>query len=286
MSIAYLRNQLENLKREREAQNRKFQDEEKKLRTEIENENYRLEEENQNIRNQQYDERSKIIEELNNKEMNKLKNNIREKYEMEYNRNTLENEFESKYKNTIYENEHKKSIKEVENDNSLQSKKINNIFEEDLKRLNYDNKVIEIEKEKKLRELELNNIEQKNKYEEEKKNIENAHIIDMKKQDLYIYEKKEESKIKSKIDEYEHKSTINKEKNKTESEEIKLNQELLLNEKQIENDQKKALFNIQNNLEEQLMMQEIGDRRDMILLQMLNSQLFENAKNQSQSHQN
>lgn len=286
MSIAYLRNQLENLKREREAQNRKFQDEEKKLRTEIENENYRLEEENQNIRNQQYDERSKIIEELNNKEMNKLKNNIREKYEMEYNRNTLENEFESKYKNTIYENEHKKSIKEVENDNSLQSKKINNIFEEDLKRLNYDNKVIEIEKEKKLRELELNNIEQKNKYEEEKKNIENAHIIDMKKQDLYIYEKKEESKIKSKIDEYEHKSTINKEKNKTESEEIKLNQELLLNEKQIENDQKKALFNIQNNLEEQLMMQEIGDHQDMILLQMLNSQLFENAKNQSQSHQN
>ena len=163
-------------------------------------------------------------------------------------------------------------------------KKINNTFEEDLKKLDNDNKEIEIEKEKNLQKIMINNIEQKNKYEEQKENIENEHIIDMKNKEIELNKKIQDSKTKSKIDKDNHNLSIDKEQKKTEIEEEKLNQDLLFNENQIENDKKVALLNIDINKEEQLMMQEIESNKDDMLLQMLTAQMMGNACNQA--HQN
>jgi hypothetical protein len=201
---------------------------------------------------------------------------------MKYDRLVLNNELDSKNKYIKSENEHKLNIEKLKADYNLKSKEIKNKLEENLNKLKYENEKIEIEKEKELEKLKLDNINQINIYEEKKANIENEHLIDIKKKELDLNEKIIESINESKIKNNNHELEIQKEKNKTELEEKNLNNNLLINEKNIEDDKQRELLNIQYNQEEQFMIQQIEASKDEILLQMLNAQMMGNNLNQLQ----
>lgn len=59
-----------------------------------------------------------------------MRENYKEKYELEYERNSLQNKMESENKNIQFENTNKEKLIQIKIDNDIKCKNLSNVLEE------------------------------------------------------------------------------------------------------------------------------------------------------------
>ena len=74
---------------------------------------------------------------------------------MKYNRDELEDKIEREIRNKIEEGNYKANLIQIENENNMNLKHLENKSKEDLMKINIKNKKIELERETKINNLKL-----------------------------------------------------------------------------------------------------------------------------------
>lgn len=241
---------------------------------------------NEYLKNKESNEREKIKENYEREERRKNEENTIKSNINEFNRFLLDNRLKSELEKKNNQHKNKMAFQKMEDEYNINTQYLNNINDENLKRL--DLKEITNNKNAEFKIMELD-FEKKNIDNNIEKNIK---VIESKNKEELL---KKRYGLKSKLNEIQKQkmetklrtnSNIMKNEKETQIEEYKLNMELDMNKKKIENDKDSILFDIEFIKKAQLLNQALKNKEEENSLNIIGSQIMALHLMRNQMNQN